>query len=546
MPLAIHRPGGSMSSAVDKTYLGQQMVIRQSASLCQAACPRHAAAPQQCLERREHHYYSQLGYQQFWSGETKAARVAFAEALRRQPGSTRTRLYYAATFVGRRWLDPVRRALRPRSNSADEASDGAVRNLVQDTPLRRARAAVARGVHRVDGAVSAIGRSRHRILFEAASPMSVVVARPVIEAMRRDQRLDLWFTANDSVWGPGQLFEEAGLNHRVVSPASARWIKFDAHINTDFWNLTWLPRDARRVHFFHGVAGKYDLDAPTRIAPVVATFDRLLFPNRDRLHRYAEAGLVDPDSPTAALIGYPKVDCLVDGTLQRGTIEEALGLDRSRPTVVYAPTWSAHSSLNTGGESIIRALRHLGHNVIVKLHDRSYDRSLRASGGVDWRREIERVCRQEGAHLARGYDAAPYLYVADALVTDHSSVGFEFMLLDRPVVVLDCPDLIERAQINPHKVALLRSGADVSSLGAVGRVVNRALQTPASLSARRREVAAELFHAPGTATARALQCIYDLLGVPAPVSLPQPAVSCATLDHVPVLSSSSARTSYHA
>ena len=48
-PLAIHRPGGTMSSAVEKTYLGQEMVIRQSAGLCQAACPRHAAGPEQCI-----------------------------------------------------------------------------------------------------------------------------------------------------------------------------------------------------------------------------------------------------------------------------------------------------------------------------------------------------------------------------------------------------------------------------------------------------------------------------------------------------------------
>ena len=83
-------------------------------------------------------------------------------------------------------------------------------------------------------------------------------------------------------------------------------MKFDGYINTDFWDMTWLPRRTRRVHFFHGVAGKYGLDAPVRIAPIVATFDRLMFPNRDRLQRYAEAGLIDGDSPQAALIGYPR------------------------------------------------------------------------------------------------------------------------------------------------------------------------------------------------------------------------------------------------
>ena len=61
-----------------------------------------------------------------------------------------------------------------------------------------------------------------------------------------------------------------------VSPTAVQWAKFDAYINTDFWDMTWLHRQTRRVHFFHGVAGKYGLDAPVRIAPVVATFDRFV------------------------------------------------------------------------------------------------------------------------------------------------------------------------------------------------------------------------------------------------------------------------------
>ena len=39
-------------------------------------------------------------------------------------------------------------------------------------------------------------------------------------------------------------------------------MKFDAYVNTDFWNMTWLPRRTQRIHLFHGVAGKYGLDAP--------------------------------------------------------------------------------------------------------------------------------------------------------------------------------------------------------------------------------------------------------------------------------------------
>src|SRR5205814_5068631 len=132
-------------------------------------------------------------------------------------------------------------------------------------------------------------------------------------------------------WDAHDIFRAAGLTERIVASRHARWMKFDAYVNTDFWNMTWLPRRTRRIHLFHGVAGKYELDAPTRIAPVVASFDCLMFPNRDRLRRYAEAGLIDPDGPQAALIGYPKVDCLVDGSLDREAIQRAMGLEADRP-----------------------------------------------------------------------------------------------------------------------------------------------------------------------------------------------------------------------
>src|SRR5512143_2301357 len=101
--------------------------------------------------------------------------------------------------------------------------------------------------------------------------------------------------------------------------------------------MTGLTRSCRRIHLFHGVAGKYGLDAPVHIAPVVRSFDRILFANEDRLQRYVEAGIVEGDNTRARLIGYPKVDCLVDGSLDAREIRHALGLDPSRPTVLYAP-----------------------------------------------------------------------------------------------------------------------------------------------------------------------------------------------------------------
>lgn len=394
-------------------------------------------------------------------------------------------------------------------------------NLVYDTVPRRARAALTHSIHAADDFVARLSRRPRRVLFEAASPLSLAVFRPVLERLRRDPRVEFWFTTADRSWGAGDTFHGGGIADRVITPQQARWTKFDGYINTDFWNTTWLGRRTRRLHLFHGVAGKYSLDAPVHIAPVVRSFDRILFANEDRLRRYIDAGIIESQGPRGQLVGFPKCDCLVDGSLDRRAIQDALGLDPSRPTVLYAPTWSAFSSLNRVGAALLPRLAALDLNVIVKLHDRSFDARSLTTGSIDWRRQLDDLCRTWGVHRAQDADISPYLFVSDVLVTDHSSAGFEFMLLDRPIVVLDSPDLVRQARVSPDKVAMLHSAAFLVEDGAdIGHAVAEALTAPAEHRAARRAVAEELFYCPGSATTRAVRCIYDLLQLP----LPAPAV----------------------
>ena len=389
--------------------------------------------------------------------------------------------------------------------------------LLNDTLYRRTRRSVIDRAHALDDALFLPkGRGSRTILFEAASPLSFAIFRPVYDRLCTDRRLEFWFTACGKTWPPEAIFRPLGLGDRVVSAGRAAWMKVDLYLNTDFWDATWQRRRARRVHLFHGVAGKYGLDAPVEIAPTVATFDCLMFPNRDRLDSYVTAGLVS--SGRAALVGYPKTDCLVDGSIDGQAVRRRLGLHAEAPVVMYAPTWSPHSSLHSMGEDVIAALERAGFQVIVKLHDRSYDPSPRGGGGVDWTARLARWEAHPRVRIVRDADACPYLCASDALVTCHSSVGFEFMLLDRPLVVLSARDLARRAQINPRKVRLMQGAADVAERAdEVPGLTARQLADPTRHSARRREIARELFHEAGTATSRAVAAIYELLELDAPV-----------------------------
>ena len=240
---------------------------------------------------------------------------------------------------------------------------------------------------------------------------------------------------------------------RLIHPRRAAVVRFDAYIASDFM---WAPllRDTARIQIFHGVGGKYGFDAPDRS---MREWHRLFFVNERRLRNFIACGAIDADSPAIRLVGMPKVDCLVDGTYQRDHVLQALGLDPSRPTVLYAPTWSPASSLNAMGVELIEALGRMPVNVIMKLHDRSRDLRERYSGGVDWAARLQPLLVPGKGALAPGHDISPYLVAADVMVTDHSSAGFEYLLRDRPLVRIHRPQLIELANVHPDYVALLAS-----------------------------------------------------------------------------------------
>ena len=204
----------------------------------------------------------------------------------------------------------------------------------------------------------------------------------------------------------------------------------------------------------------------------------------------------------------------------------SLGLDASRPTVIFAPTFSTASALHESGEAIIETLLQAGCNVIAKLHDRSLDPDPRFSGGVDWSARLHRFAANPSFLLAAAAIRRHTWLASDVMVTDHSSIGFEFCVLDRPLIVFEAARLASAARINPEKIALLRSAALVAhDRESLREAVLTSLADPSAQSAARRRVAAQVFYRPGSATERALRLVYELLELePAPLAAGMPAV----------------------
>jgi hypothetical protein len=354
------------------------------------------------------------------------------------------------------------------------------------------------------------------VLIDSRTAMNYVMAAPIQAAFSRDPRVRFYATSSEAGAALGETYRRALPGTTLVSPRAAAFSRFDIYLTAD---LLWakLPRGTRRIQMFHGVAGKFshDYDKPSSS---MRRWHRFFFVNRRRMQNFITAGAIDATSDAPRLVGMPKVDCLVDGSLRRDVILTDLGLDPRRPTILYAPTWSASSSLNLMGTELVEGLLARAWNVIVKLHDRSLDPRPFYSGGVDWPARLGQIMAGKPGHLVRDPDICPYLAAADVMVTDHSSAGFEYLLLDRPLVRIHVPELLRGSNINDEYVRLLADAArSVDGPGDALHAVEQSLVDPTARSISRRAVAEDLFYRPGTATARAVGELYDAMELtPAP------------------------------
>ena len=215
--------------------------------------------------------------------------------------------------------------------------------------------------------------------------------------------------------------------HRGAGQAAA-WMKVDACINADFWDTTWLHRRTCRIHIFHGVAGKYGLDAPLDLAP--------------------------PCAPSTGCSSRTRIGCV--GTPEPRSSRAARPCRSRRATRRWTAWWTARSTRGAirrvarpGSAAAHGDLRaHLVAALVAEPRRRGADRRAGRRRLQRGRQAARPLARPRVARLGRrglggrvrrlaGHpvrrvtdspDATPYLAAADALVTDHSSVGFEFMV----------------------------------------------------------------------------------------------------------------------
>lgn len=344
------------------------------------------------------------------------------------------------------------------------------------------------------------------ILFTGYAPVHFLCFRPIYERLaKRGIKIFVSGGARSGTDGdfeydgPG-LFTPFGVPDDHILPVEEVQSRgFDVLFSANKRIVAPRQNFGTLVQIFHGVSFRN-----RAVRRESLDYDYLFLVGPYMRRKFVEAGLLAEKDPRGVPIGFPKTDPLATGRIDRHRLLARCGFDGRRPVVLYAPTGEAGNSLETMGESVIRNLKTCDDfDLIIKPHDHPKNR-------IDWFKALSPF---EGPHtvLARDTDVVPLLAISDILITDASSVANEYTLLDRPIVFLDVPELLEHARGTGAALDLgswgRKGGVTIRNPGETADAVIDALANRDRLSPTRRAIAKDLFYNPGQATDAAVDWI---------------------------------------
>ena len=278
------------------------------------------------------------------------------------------------------------------------------------------------------------------ILFDVYHLYHLAQFDPLIDLLENDNRFKIFFSTSSK-----NRKEEIEICTSILNERKGSFIFHENEdirkteikkLNLDVFICGWsryeiesyVSKTTLVIMIYHGIGVKpsYWRDNNKRL-------DVRFVEGQYRIDQLRKHG-VDTD---LVLTGYIKLDSLFnENSNYFKEKEELLGLDESKKTILYAPTFYP-SSLEKLGLSLGDITS--GYNLIIKPHMWTY--YLDSFGGISLKGQRNLIFKltDQFDHIRllapAEYNVTPYYKISDLLLTDASSTIYEMIALSKPVVV---------------------------------------------------------------------------------------------------------------
>jgi hypothetical protein len=149
-------------------------------------------------------------------------------------------------------------------------------------------------------------------------------------------------------------------------------------------------------------------------------------------------------------IGFPKIDKVYNNEYSKKKIMDKYNLDKNKTTIVFSPSWDQGMLLSDFNTKLVEFIlsNFNNFNLIVKLHPSSLvninhpDYNLYTQG-VDWRESFKKFYSYKNFAFVQETNANEVLSISDIMITDVSSIAYEYLILKKPIFFYDSPNFYD-------------------------------------------------------------------------------------------------------
>jgi CDP-ribitol ribitolphosphotransferase / teichoic acid ribitol-phosphate polymerase len=298
-----------------------------------------------------------------------------------------------------------------------------------------------------------------RYLFYIAKFYSIPIIKPLAEYLDKTGNKNYAFLVSKKV--SLQLKEENIWQNQTIFTAIKDGIDFQPDFCLSPGNYVDFRLPGIKVEIFHGIGiekeSHYQIRHFFDVYLTSGPFVTERFNTLQKKHKYF----------LVRETGWSKMDYIM--TYPAANIRQKYGYDSEKKIILYAPTFSKKLQ---SGEDILPIIPNImkeNEIWLIKFHE-FMDKELIAS--------FQKISNPN-LKIVDTYDITPYLYIADVMISDTSSVLYEFMALDKPVITF-------RTSKRKDK------GIDIQTPAELRPALDRVLQNPNEHQEQRKKHMAEV------------------------------------------------------